>query len=77
MSKISPLMGVNARFGKEVRQTANAFKKAADARFELGGIPNVAKEASASQPSRVSIVHDRAVFPELPAPKGSKLNVLA
>ena len=73
MSKISPLMEVNAR----VRQTANALKKAADARFKLGGIPNVAKEAPTFQPSRVSFTHDRAVFPELPAPKGSKLDVLA
>ena len=64
MSKISPLMGVNARFGKEVRQTANALKKTTAGRIKLSGIQEVAKDT-------------RAVFPELPAPKSSAPNILA
>lgn len=63
MSKISPLMGVNARFGKEMRQTANALKKAAYTRFKFGGISEVAKET-------------RAVFPELPCPDAKTLRLM-
>ncbi len=77
MSKIGPLMGVNARFGKEVKQNANALKKAVSNTAENQVTRSVLMKSKFDPKDIVSLNEVRAAFPEQPASKGSKLNVLA